>query len=104
MNFFLNIIECFFIQFLICFSFDYRDLSKISSLKNIILNSFASQSEEVKSAASYTLGNVAVGNLQGYLPFILEEIETQPKRQYLLLHSLKEVILKDRKKFKGIIE
>jgi len=25
------------------------------------------------------------------LPFVLQEIEKQPKRQYLLLHSLKEV-------------
>ncbi|XP_060825197.1 cullin-associated NEDD8-dissociated protein 1 isoform X1 [Bombus pascuorum] len=68
------------------------DLSEISSLKHIILNSFSSHSEEVKSAASYTLGNIAVGNLPKYLPFILKEIEAQPKRQYLLLHSLKEII------------
>lgn len=71
--------------------FLFRDLSEISSLKHIILNSFSSHSEEVKSAASYTLGNIAVGNLPKYLPFILKEIEAQPKRQYLLLHSLKEV-------------
>ncbi|XP_012274263.1 cullin-associated NEDD8-dissociated protein 1 [Orussus abietinus] len=68
------------------------DLSGINLLKHVILSSFSSQSEEVKSAASYTLGNVAVGNLSVYLPFILIEIEAQPKRQYLLLHSLKEVI------------
>jgi hypothetical protein len=36
-------------------------------------------------------GNVAVGNLSKMLPFVLLEIESQPKRQYLLLHSLKEV-------------
>ncbi|KOC62116.1 Cullin-associated NEDD8-dissociated protein 1, partial [Habropoda laboriosa] len=68
------------------------DLSGITSLKHTILNSFSSHSEEVKSAASYTLGNIAVGNLPEYLPFILKEIEAQPKRQYLLLHSLKEII------------
>ncbi|KZC10543.1 PREDICTED: cullin-associated NEDD8-dissociated protein 1 [Dufourea novaeangliae] len=68
------------------------DLSGIASLKHVILNSFSSHSEEVKSAASYTLGNIAVGNLPEYLPFILKEIEAQPKRQYLLLHSLKEII------------
>ncbi|XP_012146870.1 cullin-associated and neddylation-dissociated 1 isoform X2 [Megachile rotundata] len=68
------------------------DLSGINSLKHTILNSFSSHSEEVKSAASYTLGNIAVGNLPEYLPFILKEIEAQPKRQYLLLHSLKEII------------
>lgn len=48
----------------------------------------------MKSAASYTLGNIAIGNLPEYLPFILQEIEAQPKRQYLLLHSLKEVKIK----------
>jgi len=68
------------------------DLSKIGVLKAALLESFTNQSEEVKSAASYALGNVALGNLQEYLPFILNEIETQPRRQYLLLHSLKEVI------------
>lgn len=57
-----------------------------------MLDAFTSQSEEVKSAASFALGSVAIGNLQEYLPFILQEIEAQPKRQYLLLHSLKEVI------------
>lgn len=45
----------------------------------------------MKSAASYALGNISLGNLKEYLPFVLHEIETQPKRQYLLLHSLKEV-------------
>lgn len=68
-----------------------RDLSGIGSLKQVVLDSFLSQSEEVKAAASYTLGNVAVGNLPEYLLFILSAIEKQPKRQYLLLHSLKEV-------------
>lgn len=68
-----------------------RDLSSIPNLKEVLLSSFAPSSEEVKSAASYALGSVAVGNLPEFLPFILGEIEAQPKRQYLLLHSLREV-------------
>lgn len=68
------------------------DLSGVSNLKQVILASFSPPSEEVKSAASYALGSIAVGNLPQYLPFVLQEIETQPKRQYLLLHSLKEII------------
>ncbi|KAL7299729.1 hypothetical protein TKK_0007479 [Trichogramma kaykai] len=68
------------------------DLSSLEELKLIILDSFCSTTEEIKSAASYTLGNIAVGNLRAYLPFILTQIECQPKRQYLLLHSLKEII------------
>lgn len=68
------------------------DLTSVGTLQEVILNSFSALSEEVKSAASYALGSVSIGNLQQYLPFILQEIEDQPKRQYLLLHSLKEVI------------
>jgi hypothetical protein len=71
--------------------YDCSDLSSVAILKEVILNSFSPPSEEVKSAASYTLGSVAIGNLPEYLPFVLEQIEAQPKRQYLLLHSLKEV-------------
>jgi len=70
----------------------HKDLSKINGLKNIIIESFNHNSEEVKSAASYALGNISLGNLGDYVPFVLKEIEAQPKRQYLLLHSLKEII------------
>ncbi|KAM8995332.1 cullin-associated NEDD8-dissociated protein 1-like isoform 1-T1 [Ara ararauna] len=68
------------------------NLSAQRELKSVILEAFTSSSEEVKSAASYALGNISVGNLKEYLPFMLKEIGSQPKRQYLLLHSLKEVI------------
>ena len=37
------------------------------------------------------VGKIAAGNLNLYLPFLLKEIQANPKRQYLLLHSLKEV-------------
>lgn len=68
------------------------DLSGHNEIQTVILDSFSSHNEEVKAAASYALGNVSVGNLPKFLPFVLKEIENQPKRQYLLLHSLKEII------------
>ena len=37
-------------------------------------------------------GNICAGNLSKYIPFIMAEIQENPRRQYLLLHSLKEVI------------
>ena len=82
------------------------DLSQLAELKPaILLTAFNHTSEEVKSAvieetgrgadlsklaelkpAILTdLGNIALGNLAEYLPFILHEIETQPRRQYILL-------------------
>ncbi|XP_035780587.1 cullin-associated NEDD8-dissociated protein 1-like [Anopheles albimanus] len=68
------------------------NLQSIDTLAQTILNCFSASSEDVKGAASHALGAIAVGNLNHYLPFILNEIEAQPKRQYLLLHSLKELI------------
>ncbi|KAL5982815.1 Cullin-associated NEDD8-dissociated protein 1 [Asimina triloba] len=69
-----------------------KDLSIHAHIENIVIESFQSPFEEIKSAASYALGNIAVGNLSKYLPFILDQIDNQQKKQYLLLHSLKEVI------------
>eukprot|EP00250_Pteridium_aquilinum_P018481 c24109_g1_i1 orf=324-4016(+) len=69
-----------------------RDLSSHANIECVIIESFQSPSEEVKAAASFALGNIAVGNLSKYLPFILSQIDSQSKQQYLLLHSLKEVI------------
>ncbi|KAH1023273.1 cullin-associated NEDD8-dissociated protein 1 isoform X2 [Dendroctonus ponderosae] len=68
------------------------DLTSVPNLKQVILSAFSAMSEEVKSAASYALGSICIGNLQQYLPFILKESQEQQKRQYLLLHSVKEVI------------
>ncbi|MQM07346.1 hypothetical protein Taro_040192 [Colocasia esculenta] len=69
-----------------------KDLSAHAHIENIVIESFQSPFEEIKSAASYALGNIAVGNLSKYVPFILDQIDNQQKKQYLLLHSLKEVI------------
>nr|XP_009762524.1 PREDICTED: cullin-associated NEDD8-dissociated protein 1 [Nicotiana sylvestris]XP_009762525.1 PREDICTED: cullin-associated NEDD8-dissociated protein 1 [Nicotiana sylvestris] len=71
-----------------------KDLSSHAHIENIVIESFQSPFEEIKSAASYALGNIAVGNLPKYLPFILDKIDNQQKKQYLLLHSLKEVIVR----------
>lgn len=67
-------------------------LSTIAALPQTIIECFSAGSEDVKAAASHALGAISVGNLQTFLPIILNEIEAQPRRQYLLLHSLKEVI------------
>ena len=57
------------------------DLAGLPDLNAAILAAFNHSSEEVKSAASYALGNIALGNLGEYLPFILHKIGTQPRRQ-----------------------
>ncbi|CAA19440.1 Cullin-associated NEDD8-dissociated protein 1 [Caenorhabditis elegans] len=61
--------------------------------EDLAIKAFNHHHEDLKSAAAQALGALAVGNLNVYLPFILEQIRTQPKKQYLLLHALKEVIV-----------
>lgn len=68
------------------------NLGDVNQLVDVLLQAFNSSSEDVKSAGSYALGCVAVGNLEKFLPIILHEIEARNKRQYLILHSLREVI------------
>lgn len=68
------------------------DLSVYDKMDDLVINMFVSQSEEVKFAAAFALGNICVGNIRKYLPSIVTQIKEQPKRRYLLLHALKEVI------------
>ncbi|GJP34416.1 hypothetical protein CLOM_g18863 [Closterium sp. NIES-68] len=68
------------------------DLSAHPTLPALVMSAFSSPLEEVKTAASFALGSIAVGNHSQYLPFVLQQIDSQPKLQYLLLHSLKEII------------
>ncbi|ETN80880.1 HEAT repeat protein, partial [Necator americanus] len=72
----------------------YKEVYEDSHLEpeKLIIPTFNSNSEDLKAAAAQALGALAVGNHTRFLPFILNEIQTQPKRQYLLLHALKEVI------------
>ena len=69
----------------------HSDLSTHTPLLDVVIGAFSSPTEETQAAFSYALGSVSAGNLQLYLPVILQEIEAKPRRQYLLLHSLKEV-------------
>lgn len=86
------------------------DTTNNTNLLSVVTSSFESTSEEIKQAASFALGSIfkilikygyliitdiSVGNLTKYLPFVLNEIKTQPKRQYLLLHSLREIIVRE---------
>ncbi|CAG8713860.1 14860_t:CDS:10, partial [Acaulospora morrowiae] len=68
------------------------DLSSHSRLHVTILSLFSAHSEDIKSAAAFALGNVSAGNVSKYLPIVIKEITTDPKKRYLLLHSLKEII------------
>ncbi|KAF9982553.1 Cullin-associated NEDD8-dissociated protein 1 [Modicella reniformis] len=67
-------------------------LSSHATLHTSILAMFNVHSEEVRTAAAYAIGNVSAGNVGFYVPIIIQEIKNDPKKRYLLLHALKEVI------------
>ncbi|CAG8564545.1 11595_t:CDS:10 [Paraglomus brasilianum] len=68
------------------------DLSSHTDIHQSVLQLFSASSEEVKSAAAFALGNISVGNVRKYLPIVISEIKNDPKKRYLLLHALKEII------------
>ncbi|KAK8845507.1 hypothetical protein IAR55_006220 [Kwoniella newhampshirensis] len=71
------------------------DLSANADLFDKILAFFRHESEEVRSAAAFAAGNLAVGSPRVFLPEIVKHIETADSgsSRLLLLHALKEVIL-----------
>jgi hypothetical protein len=61
----------------------------------VVFSAFGSAYEPVRNAAAYALGNITVGNMGVYLPMVLELIKnTSDARRYLLLSSLKEIIVR----------
>lgn len=61
-----------------------------SELRSTVLTLFDSETENVRSAAAWALGNLAVGNMDAYLPVVLKQIEDRP---YLSLVALKECVV-----------
>eukprot|EP01119_Soliformovum_irregulare_P025203 TRINITY_DN9265_c1_g3_i1.p1 TRINITY_DN9265_c1_g3~~TRINITY_DN9265_c1_g3_i1.p1 ORF type:complete len:1236 (-),score=487.10 TRINITY_DN9265_c1_g3_i1:55-3762(-) len=78
------------------------DLSAQGQLQSNILACFDSSNEEIRQAASFALGNIAVGSLEKYLPQILQEIQKNPKIKYLLMHSLREIIVRQSASKEGV--
>ena len=65
-----------------------------SRLLGIYIGYFDSPSEEVKNAAAYALGNVAVCSSNTFLQSIVKQLETGDKKHtYLLLSALREFII-----------
>lgn len=56
---------------------------------------FDSPAEELKSAGAFALGCIASGSVQTFLPLLVQQISSpqHAPHHYLLLHSLKELIL-----------
>ncbi|KAI9678727.1 MAG: hypothetical protein M1817_005784 [Caeruleum heppii] len=53
---------------------------------------FDSKSDQVPLAAAVALGRAGASNISQYLPVILDAMSSRGNAQYLLLHSLKEIL------------
>ena len=68
-------------------------LGKSSTLRpSIFLDHFKSKSEQVPRAAAVALGRAGAGDVAKYLPVILVNMKKKGSNQYLLLHSIKEIL------------
>ncbi|KAF2835379.1 cullin-associated NEDD8-dissociated protein-like protein [Patellaria atrata CBS 101060] len=59
----------------------------------LFMDHFQTKSDLVPLAAAISLGRAGVGNIPTYLPTILSAMGQPSSPQYLLLHSLKEILL-----------
>lgn len=59
---------------------------------SIFLNQFSSASDKVRLASAVALGRAGAGNIPVYMPEILDTMDKGGNGQYLLLHSIKEIL------------
>lgn len=67
--------------------------SECSLTPDLFITHFNSKSDKVRLAAATALGNAAAGNVKAYLPIIMGGLSKSSQQSYLLLHSVKELLL-----------
>jgi cullin-associated NEDD8-dissociated protein 1 len=71
-------------------------IDKNLQVKEMVIQCFDSDVEEVRGAAAYALGHLAMGAMPIFLPIIVQAMDSNqssnPRYQYLLLSSLREII------------
>ncbi|KAJ3353748.1 Cullin-associated NEDD8-dissociated protein 1 [Entophlyctis luteolus] len=58
----------------------------------LLIDIFDSPSDDMKQAAAFALGNIALGNLDFYIPIIIQNLRETSKRRYIVFIALKEAI------------
>ncbi|PCH33074.1 ARM repeat-containing protein [Wolfiporia cocos MD-104 SS10] len=70
----------------------FIDMSLQENVFSHVIGHFGAEQEEIRTAAAFAAGNIAVGNLHHYLPVIVKTVENDPEKRLLSLHALKEVV------------
>jgi cullin-associated NEDD8-dissociated protein 1 len=81
------------------------DLSKDAQIFQMIQDYFGSQNEQVRQAASISLGKIAIGNPKFFLEKVFQLVtKSDTKQKYLFLNTLREIILHDSECLKDYIK
>ena len=67
------------------------DLSSVNGIIDTLQKMFNAADDEVRQAASFSIGNVSVGNLKFFLPVVMKLIAQNTN--YLILTSVREIVL-----------
>ncbi|KAI0668620.1 ARM repeat-containing protein [Trametes maxima] len=70
----------------------FIDMSPQHDIFNQAIERFTAEQEEVRTAAAFAAGNIAVGNLHHFLPVIVKMVENDQEKRLLSLHALKEIV------------
>ncbi|KAF7357490.1 Cullin-associated nedd8-dissociated protein 1 [Mycena sanguinolenta] len=70
----------------------FIDMSPQQEIFRDAIEHFAAEQEEIRAAASFAAGNIAIGSLQQFLPAIVKIVKSDAKKRLLSLHALKEVV------------
>ncbi|CAA7267741.1 unnamed protein product [Cyclocybe aegerita] len=70
----------------------FIDMVPQRDIFNLVVEHFGSEQEEMRAAAAFAAGNIAIGNLHQFLPAIVKMVESDPKKRLLALHASKEVV------------
>ncbi|KAF8588484.1 TIP120-domain-containing protein [Ramaria rubella] len=70
----------------------FIDMTLQSDIFNISISMFTAESEETRTAAAFAAGNMAIGNIQHFLPAIINLVQSNNEKRLLALHALKEVV------------
>ncbi|EPQ61385.1 hypothetical protein GLOTRDRAFT_30890 [Gloeophyllum trabeum ATCC 11539] len=70
----------------------FIDMSPQHDIFTSTIDFFTAEQEEVRTAAAFAAGNIAVGNLHHFLPSIIKIVKNDPQRRLLALHAVKEVV------------
>jgi len=81
------------------------DMSKDADTFNLIQSYFGSQHEQVRQAASISMGKITIGNPKFFLDKVFSLVtKSEAKQKYLFLNTLREIILNDSNCLKDYIK